>query len=46
VARQLARRDSRGCEDWRGAGAEVDVDVVAVVEARRVSWMPGAEGAE
>lgn len=46
MARQLARRDSRGWVDWRGAGAEEDVVVVVVVDARRVSWMPGAEGAE
>lgn len=56
VARQEARRRSRGCVDWRVvSGVDVTVVEVVIVEAReegsvlrarRVSGRPGAEGAE
>lgn len=45
---QAARRDSSGCVDVVGWGWDLFGDEVVVVgarEERRVSWMPGAEGA-
>lgn len=50
MARQRRRRDSRGCVEV-GAGAVVEEDEAGgggacrARLARRVSWMPGAEGA-
>lgn len=43
------RRASRGWEDWRATDGEFELEVGVVVRARRdrrVSWRPGAEGAE
>jgi hypothetical protein len=48
VARHCVNRASSGCEDcsWSGWADEfVGAGVVRPSEERRVSWMPGAEGA-
>lgn len=50
MACQAARRASRGCEETGAVAVPVDADANDEEEeeerlARRVSWMPGAEGA-
>ena len=45
MACQRARRASSGWADSRGCGAEEEGLIIGVRLARRVSWMPGAEGA-
>lgn len=43
---QFARRDSKGCDDWRTGGAVVSTMAGAEERVRRVSGSPGADGAE
>lgn len=47
VAFQLARRDSKGCEDCTAAGPLASEVVIGAEESvRSVSGRPGADGAE
>ena len=47
MASQFLRRASRGWEEMAGSGVEVEMVVVEGPSPwRRVSWTPGADGAE